>query len=186
MGGVKKFFYFYFGALVLMLTGIGVMGWLGYRLQQEGMVYLLFGILAVSALIALIVFICKRIQIRWLKIFTAVFSGMITLALAALMLVFFTWSSIFALPNYYNSFESPSGKGVVVLREYADESYTAMRYTAYPKAAAFFYNTDKPGEGDLVLDLLGTDELLYEWIDESTFHLFTSNSRLGEHWLKLE
>lgn len=186
MGGVKKFFYFYFGALILMLTGIGIMGWLGYRLQEEGMVYLLFGVLAVSALIALAVFICRRVQLRWVKIFTAVFSGLIIAVLAFMMFVFFAWVSEFILPGYYNSFKSPSSKAVVVLREYADESYTSVRYTAYPRVAGFFYDTDKPGEGDLTRELLSPDELLYEWTDENTFHLFADNPQIGEHWLNLE
>jgi len=200
---MKKFFIIYFAALILVLTAIGIMGQLGYRLLEEGIVFLLFGLLVVSALIALTVFIVKRISRRWLKTLTMVAGVGVTVIIALVMLVVFTFMTEFTVPAYYNSFESPSGKVAVVLREYSgNEELRQMRpivyddgtdqmglvYKAYPRVAGIFYDSRKPGEGELEIGLQSSAQLMYEWTDESTLRLFIRDAQpgdAGEHSLNL-
>ena len=204
MSGVKKFFYIYFAALILALTGVGVMGWLGYRLLEEGVVFLLFGLLVCSALIALTVFLCKRIDRKWLRTLTLVLGTALTIVSGLAMLLVFTVITEFSVPAYYNSFESPSGKTAVVMREYSmNEELREQRpmlyddgtdklglsYTAYPRVAGIFYDTKRPGEGQLEIGLHSDAQLMYEWTGDSTLHLFIDNAQAGdegEHSLTLE
>lgn len=204
MSGVKKFFYIYFAALILVLTGVGVMGWLGYRLLKESAVFLLFGVLICSALVALTVVLCKRIDRKWLRRLVATLGSALTIVVAVVLLVFFTIMSEFAVPAYYNSFESPGGRVAVVLREYsANEELRAQRpllnddgsdflgltYAAYPRVAGIFYDSRCPGEGALEIGLHSSAQLMYEWTDENTLHLFIRDPQpgdAGEHSLRLE
>lgn len=204
MSGVKKFFYIYFAALILALTGVGVMGWLGYRLQRESAVFLIFGVLVCSALVALTVFLCKKIEKTWLRRLTGTLGSALTIVAGIVMLVFFTIMSEFAVPAYYNSFESPSGRTAVVLREYSANAelrsqrsiidddgsdQLGLTYTAYPRVAGIFYDATRPGEGTLEIGLHSSAQLMYEWTDENTMHLFIRDPQPGdegEHWLTLE
>ena len=203
MQRIKYFFYAYFGVLILGLTGIGVMNWLGYKLMEEALVYLIFGILVVSALAALAVFICRRIHIKWLKVLGVGVSGVVILAAAGFMLMFFTLLGEFSVPKYYNSFTSPSGKTAVVLRTYSTNEelraqrplvnddgtdFLGLNYTAYPKAALFFYDSKRPGEGTVEIGFHSEAQLMYEWTDDDTLRLFIDNPQpgdAGEHSLKL-
>lgn len=200
---MKKFFIIYFAALMLALTFVGIMGQLGYRLLEEGIVFLLFGVLVVSALIALTVFLSKRVGKKLLRSIVMVLGSAITILLGLAMLVFFTFMTEFTVPAYYNSFESPSGKVAVVLREYSgNEELRQMRpivyddgtdqmglvYKAYPRVAGIFYDSQKPGEGELEIGLQSSAQLMYEWTDESTLRLFIRDALpgdAGEHSLNL-
>ncbi|MBQ8507521.1 MAG: hypothetical protein IJ466_08855 [Clostridia bacterium] len=200
---MKKFLIVYFTALILALTGIGIMGWLGYRLLEEGMVFLLFGMLVISALIALAVFVCRKVLNKVLKVAAVGVSGVICLAVGLGMLVVFTIMTEFSVPSYYNSFTAPSGKVAVVLREYStNEELRAQRpllnddgsdflglvYKAYPRVAGIFYDSERPGEGELEIGVHSSAQLMYEWTDENTLHLFIENPQAGdtgEHSLNL-
>lgn len=200
---MKKFLIVYFTALIVALTCIGIMGQLGYRLLKESYVFLLFGMLVVSALIALSVFVYKRVFNKVLKVVAVGVSGLICLAVGIGMLVVFTLMTEFSVPAYYNSFEAPSGKTAVVLREYSmNEELQAQRpllhddgtdflgltYKAYPRFAGIFYDSGKPGEGELEIGLHSAAQLMYEWTDDDTLHLFIRDAQpgdAGEYWLKL-
>lgn len=204
MQKVKYFFYVYFGLLILTLTAVGVMGWLGYKPVDAGMVYVLFGLLVVSALVALAVFICKRIHRNWLKVLGVGVSGVVILAVTVFMFTFFMYAGEFAVPKYYNSFTSPAGKTAVVLRSYSLDAelqklrplvyddgtdFLGLNYTAYPRVLRFFYRPDAAGEGTVEIGFHSQAQLMYEWTDENTLHLYIDNPQsgdVGEHTLVLE
>lgn len=196
LSGRKKFFIVYFAVLVLALTVIGVLRWLGYCLIEAGTEYFLFGVLLCSALVALTFFLSKRFERKWARLLTGVVGVAITFAAALVMIVMFTIMIDLTLPGYYNSFTSESGKTVVVMNQYStDEALRQARtdgelqgnveelgltYTAYPRALHFFYDSARPGEGKLEIGYASQAQLMYEWLDGDTFHLFIENAQPGD------
>ena len=192
--GHKRFFIIYFAILILLLTVLGIMRWLGYHLIEAGTEYFLFGVLLCSALVALTFFIVRRFYSKWSKILLVCIGIGITFIAAIAMIMVFSVMIEISLPGYYNSFTSPSGKTAVVLRSYSAErvaervegepqgSYEELgfSYTAYPKAAVFFYNSNKPGEGKLEIGCTSEAQLMYEWTDADTLHLFIENPQKGD------
>lgn len=201
--GHKKFFFIYFAILILVLTGIGVMRWLGYNLIEVGTEFFLFGLLLCSALLALIFFLLRRVYTKWLKILLGCLGIGVTFFAAVAMIMVFRVTMEITQPGYYNSFTSPSGKKVVVLREYSAElaaeraggepkgefEELGFSYTAYPQAAVFFYNANRPGEGRLEIGCASDAQLMYEWIDDDTLYLYIENPQtgdIGEYSITLE
>ena len=201
--GHKKFFIVYFALLIVVLTALGIMRWLGYNLIEANIEFILFGALICSALVALTFFLTRRIYSKWLKILMGCLGIGITFIAAVAMISVFKLVITLSVPAYYNSFTSPSGKTAVVLRQYSAElaaertegepqgeyEELGFSYTAYPKAAIFFYNADKPGEGKLEIGCASEAQLMYEWTDDDTLHLYIDQAQkgdLGEHFLKLE
>lgn len=192
--GHKKFFIIYFAILILLLTVLGIMRWLGYHLIEAGTEYFLFGVLLCSALVALTFFIVRRFDTKWLRILLGCVGIGITFIAAIAMIRVFSVMIEISLPGYYNSFTSPSGKTAVVLRSYSADraeeraggepqgTYEELgfSYSAYPKAAAFFYNANKPGEGMLEIGCMSSAQLMYEWTDENTMHLYIKNPEKGD------
>jgi len=192
--GHKRFFIIYFAILILLLTVLGIMRWLGYHLIESGVEYFLFGVLLCSALVALTFFIVKRFDTKWLKILIGCIGIGITFIAAMAMIMVFSVMIEISLPGYYNSFTSPSGKTAVVLRSYSAErvseriegepqgSYEELgfSYEAYPKAAVFFYNSKEPGEGTLEIGCTSAAQLMYEWTDDGTLHLYVDNPENGD------
>lgn len=203
--GHKRFFLIYFALLIFLLTALGFMRWLGFCLIEAGTEYFLFGVLICSLLVGLTFFLTRRIYSKWLKILLGCLGIAVTFIAAMAMIMVFTVMIEISLPGYYNSFTSPSGKTAVVLREYsADEALISQRidgepqgnyeelgfsYTAYPKAAIFFYNSKKPGNGRLEIGCTSPAQLMYEWTDDDTLHLFIENPQkgdIGEYSITLE
>lgn len=205
LSGRKKFIIGYFALLILALTAIGVMRWMGYCLIETGTEYFLFGVLLCSALVALTFFLSKRFERKWARLLTGVIGVAVTFALALVMIVVFTIMIEITLPGYYNSFTSESGRTAVVMSQYStDEALRLARtegelqgnveelgltYTAYPRAMHFFYDSARPGEGRLEIGYASEAQLMYEWLDSDTFHLFIENAQPGdegENILKLD
>lgn len=194
--GHKRFFFIYFALLIVVLTVIGILRWLGYYLIESGTEFFIFGVLICSLLVALTFFITKRIDRKWAKILAGTIGVGITFVAAVAMIMVFSVMIQVSLPSYYNSFTSPSGKTAVVLREYsADEALISQRiegepqgayeelgfrYTAYPRALAFFYDSDRPGEGELEIGCASGAQLMYEWADDDTLRLFIENPQPGD------
>ena len=201
--GHKKFFIIYFAILALMLTVLGVMKWLGYNLIEAGTEFFLFGVLVCSALVALTFVLVRRVYTKWGRILLGCAGIAIAFVAAVAMIMVFSVMIEISLPGYYNSFTSPSGKTAVVLREYSAElaaervegepqgNYEELgfSYTAYPKAAVFFYNANRPGVGKLEIGCASSAQLMYEWTDDDTLHLFIENPQrgdMGEYTITLE
>ena len=53
-------------------------------------------------------------------------------------------------------------------------------YAAYPKAAVFFYNSKELGEGNLEIGCTSAAQLMYEWTDDDTLHLYVDNPENGD------
>lgn len=210
--GMKIFFLIYFGVLILLLTGIGVMGWLGYDMIDAGVEYVLFGMLLVSALIAGAVWIVRRIGARIARITVGAICGALILALSLGMIYFFTLMLAVQLPQPYTTLESPDGRSVVVLRRLsADEArvearvealgadwdpeqgamdiFVGYRYAAHPRVARFFYERDASAGGELEIGLASGAQLMYEWPREDELRLYVEGAEAGdggELRLKLE
>lgn len=198
--GVKLFFAGYFAVLVLLLTAIGALNWLGYKMADISIQFVLLGLLACSALIAGAVWLVKRISSTAVKLLAGAVSGVLVLAVAAILLLVYSMSMFSNMPVFYTNLESPDGKGAVVLRsvsnnkEVADarradrlaadppsaaEEYElsdlAYSYTAYPRVAGFFYNMKKPCEGSVEIGCRSEAKLMYDWPDADTLHMYIEN-----------
>ena len=212
--GVKLFFAGYFALLVLLLTAIGAMNWLGYKMADISIQFVLLGLLACPALIAGAVWLVRRISNVALKLLVGTVSGLLAIAVAGILLLVYSMSMFSSMPVFYTNLESPGGKGAVVLRsvsndkEAADarradrlagdpssaaEEYEladlAYSYTAYPRAAVFFYNMKKPCEGSVEIGCRSEAKLMFDWPDEDTLHMYIENPEphdFGELTLNLK
>lgn len=196
LSGRKKFFIGYFALLILALTCIGLLRWLGYNLIETGTEYFLFGVLLCSGMLALTFHLSKRFERKWARQLTGVVGVAVTFVAALVMIVAFTILVEVSLPGYYNSFTSENGKTVVVMSRYStdaalrearsggelkgDLEELGLTYTAYPRALRFFYKSDLAGSGKLEIGYASQAQLMYEWIDENTFHLFIQNPQIGD------
>lgn len=198
--GVKLFFAGYFALLVLLLTVIGALNWLGYKMADISIQFALLGLLACSALIAGGIWLVKRISNTAIKLLAGAASGVLVLAVAGILLLVYSVSMFSSMPVFYTNLESPNGRGAVVLRSVsndkeaadarradrlaaepssaADEyelSDLAYSYTAYPRVAAFFYNMKKPCDGSVEIGCRSEAKLMYDWPDEDTLHMYIEN-----------
>lgn len=200
--GMKTFFFVYFMLLMLVLTFVGVMGTLGYEMIDASIKFVLFGLLAGSAMIGGAWWIVNRICTKWLKI--AVGASLTALVMALFLLLYITLSFLLinATPLPYAKLGSPSGKNVVILRKLSNDAVlaaermtaagkdasngpqseedTGYRYTAYPAVMNFFYNTKADAEGSLEIGVASAAELKYEWSDDHTLHMSITNPQPGD------
>lgn len=203
--GVKIFFIAYFALLVLSLTFVGVMGWLGYAMIDISIEYALLGLLICSALIAAAVFACRRLMHSWAKIITGTALSLLAAAAAAVLLALYSMSLFSAKPVHYTTLTSPGGRDVVVLRSLSTDSERADArraerlaanpaspadeyvlgdlgyvYTAHPRCMHFFYNKKVAAEGVLEIGCASAAELKYDWQDADALHMYIENPENGD------
>lgn len=200
--GMKTFFIVYFALLVLVLTFVGVMGWLGYEMVDASIKFVLFGLLAGSAMIAGTLWIIQRIWRKWLKV--VVGTGLTALSLAVFLLMYMALSFLLisATPLPYAKLGSPAGQNVVILRQLSNDSARAAEriaaagrdasagpqseadlgysYTAYPTVLNFFYNKKANVEGSVEIGTASAAELNYEWTDDATLRMTVTNPEPGD------
>lgn len=198
--GVKRFFLVYFALLILVLTFVGVMGWLGYEVVDASIVHVLFGLLLCSAVIAGGVFLSGRIMRGWLKVLVASGCTLLVLALCMVMMFLYSIMMFYSVPVHYTTLTSPAGADAVVLRRFSRDMEMAQlrrdvriandeavnpdeyefsdlgyEYLVYPEKLGFFYNTKAEAEGRLEISCLSDAQLMYEWTDDNTLHLYIEN-----------
>lgn len=194
---VKLFIIGYFALLILLLTFIGVMDWMGFKMLDMTLEFAFFTLLICSALTALTVWIVQRIMRSWIKVVVGSLAGIIILALAMGIMSMMSMMMLYNIPMHHTTLTSPSGDKAVVMRifsrdmEAADaraaerrsadpesdaEDYVladlAYAYTAYPRVAKFFYNSKCPSEGSVEIGCDSEGQLMYEWTDENTLHMY--------------
>jgi len=200
----KHFAIVFFGLLIVLLTFIGIMAWRGYVMVNMSTEYLLFGILIVSALIAGLAFLVKRIMFRAARIVAVVLGGLVIIVVAVVLLTFFTVMLNLNTPLHYSTLVSPEGKKVVVMREWgSDTELMDLRaadrwaadpeakegeftekdlghsYFAAPRVLGMFYDTNAKSEGYLEIGALSAAELKHEWNGES-LRLYIENPENGD------
>lgn len=200
--GMKKFFIVYFVLLMLVLTFIGVMGWLGYEMVDASLKYMLFGLLVGSGMIAGALALVRRIWRKWLKFAAGAVLTLVILAVIVLMYLVFSLLLVAATPLHYTTLTAPGGEAVVVMREISkDETNFAQRmeaagkdaaqgpgseadlgylYTAHPRKLYFFYDRDVSGEGGVEIGTASAARLMYEWTENSTLHMYVENPEPGD------
>lgn len=200
--GMRWFFIAYFALLMIVLSFIGVMGWLGYEMVDPGLKYMLFGLLFGSAMIAGALALVKRIWRKWLKVAVGAVLTIIILAVIVLMYVVFSLMLVAATPLHYTTLTSPEGVPVVIMRSLSeDERMLAQRmeaagkdiaqgpqseedlgylYTAHPRKLYFFYNKKEAGEGSVEIGCASEAQLMYEWTDNATLHLYVDAAQSGD------
>lgn len=198
--GVRLFLLVYFAALILVLTFIGVMGWLGYEMVNAPMKFMLFGLLMGSAMIAGSVWLVKRIWQKWVKIAVGAVLTVLVLAVIVVMYLAFTLILVAATPLHYTTLVSPLGENVVIMRQISnDEAMLTERmqakgldasqgpageddlgylYTAHSRKLVFFYN--KEGTGAVEIGSASAAQLMYEWMDDTTLHLYIDAPEPGD------
>lgn len=209
---IRVFLIGYFILLILLLTFIGVMDWCGYKMLDMTLEFAFFTLLICSALIALTVWIMRRIMRSWVKVVIGSIAGLVILALAMGIMSMMSMMLLYNIPMHYTTLTSPNGKDAVVLRLFsrdmdaanaraavrkAEESQPdgddyvlgdlAYEYTAYPRAAKFFYNSRKPSQGTVEIGCSSEGQLMYEW-EEDILHMYIENPEeydRGELTLKL-
>lgn len=171
------------GALMLVLTAIGVMSFFGYRLIEAAAIYMLFGILIVMLLGGLAIFLTRKVHRKNLRLITGTSLGLALATLAMLLLSFFVFVNNFYTPQQFAMLESESGRKVVVLRQisqkyayeraavnansalqYEDLGY---QYQIYPVFSKFFYNSKIAGEGELEIGCTSEAVLMHQWQGDS-------------------
>lgn len=200
--GVQVFFIAYFALLILVLTFVGIMGWLGYEMIDASIKFVLFGLLAGSAMIAGTWWVVKRIWRKWLKI--AVGAGLTALVLVIFLVMYMALSFLLisATPLPYAYIGSPGGQNTVILRQVSNDAALAeqrmiaagedpsngpqseddlgYRYSAYPTVLNFFYNKKANAQGSLEIGMASAAELKYEWTDDNTLCMTIENPQAGD------
>jgi len=194
---VKLFFIGYFALLILLLTFVGIMDWFGYKMMDMTLEFAFFTLLICSALIALAVWIVKRVMRSWVKVVIGSAAGFVILALAMGIMSMMSVMLLYNIPMHYTTLTSPGGKAAVVMRLFSRDmdaanaraaerrledpqsdaedyvlSDLAYEYTAYPKAAGFFYNSKKPSQGSVEIGCGSEGQLMYEWTDQNSLHMY--------------
>lgn len=193
---IKLFFIGYFALLILLLTFVGIMDWCGYKMMDMTLEFAFFTLLICSALVALAVWIVRRVMRSWMKVVIGSVAGFIILALAMGIMGMMSMMLLYNIPMHYTTLTSPGGQTAVVLRLFsrdmeaadaraaarrsadpdADEEYVltdlAYEYTAYPRVAKFFYDSRNPGEGSVEIGCGSEAQLMYDWMDENTLHMY--------------
>lgn len=200
--GVKRFMYGFFALLVLVLTFVGVMKWLGYALIDVSMEFALFGLLLVSALIAGTAGLTRRFSSRGARIATGSICTLVILALSLLLLSMSNFLMATQMPMQYTVLTAPDGRAAVVLRQLSasqermEARFAARgekmnanqvsiedfgyRYTAHPRVARFFYNEKCVPEGELEIGCASEAQLMYEWTREDELRLYVENAAAGD------
>lgn len=196
---IKMFFIGYFALLILLLTFVGIMDWYGYKMLDVTLEFAFFTLLLCSALIALAVWIVRRAMHNWVKAVIGSVAGIIILALAMGIMGMMSMMMLYNIPMHYTTLTSPGGRTAVVLRLFsrdmeaadaraaerraldpaADDEYVltdlAYEYKAYPRVAKFFYDSRKCGEGSVEIGCGSDGQLMYDWKDEHTLHMYIEN-----------
>ena len=200
--GVKYFVLGYFFLLILTLTFVGVMGRLGYAPVDASMVYALFALLVCSALVALAVWLVRRVSARGLRIAVGVASTILIALFAAALFAGFSLLLNTGAPQPYTMLTAPSGRKIVVLRQLsADGERIAARcaargetwdpdtatiedfgyrYLARPRVARFFYDAKAQAEGELEIGCASDAQLMYEWLDGDVLRLYVEGAHPGD------
>ena len=196
---VKLFITGYFVLLILMLTFIGIMDWCGYKMVDITLEFAFFTLLLCSSLVALTVWIVRRIMRGWLKAVVGSVAGIIILVLAMGIMGMMSIMLLYNIPMHYTTLTSPEGKTAVVLRMFSrdmeaadaraaerragnpesDAEYElvdlAYEYKAYPRVMKLFYNSGYSSEGSVEIGCGSEGQLMYDWIDENTLRMYIQN-----------
>lgn len=197
---IKVFLIGYFALLILILTFIGIMDWCGYKMLDMTLEFAFFTLLVCSALVALTVWVVRRIMRSWVKVVVGSLAGLIILALAMGIMSMMSMMLLYNIPMHYTTLTSPAGKTAVVLRLFsrdmdaanaraaerrdaeatADEvEYVlgdlAYEYTAYPRVAKFFYDSKNPSQGSVEIGCSSEGQLMYDWQGENVLHMYIEN-----------
>lgn len=200
--GIKLFFVVYFALLMLVLTFIGVMGTIGYEMIDASVKFVLFGLLAGSAMIAGTLWVMGKIYRRWLKIVVGASLTALVLAVFLAMYMALSFLLISATPLPYAYIGSPSGKNVVIMRRASTDSEMlsarlaaagkdpaagpqnqddlGYSYAAYPTVLKFFYNKKADVQGAVEIGMASAAELHYEWTDDNTLSMSVQNPQPGD------
>lgn len=191
----------YFILLVLMLTFVGIMNWLGYKMSDTTLTFALFALLVGSALAALLVWIVRKLNRRWLKLMIASIGTVGIALLIAGIMVTSSLLLLYSIPAQYTMLTSPNGKQAVLLRKFSrnmdavnaradacrasetnadDDEYVlddlAYEYIAYPQIGKFFYDSSRPAEGGVEIGCASAAQLMYEWRDDDTLYMYVENA----------
>ncbi len=205
-GKIKLFIIGYFALLILLLTFMGIMDWFGYKMLDMTMEFAFFTLLICSALIALAVWILKRVMRSWVKVVIGSVAGLIILALAMGIMSLMSMMLLYNIPMHYTTLAAPNGNEVAVLRLFSRdmdaanaraqvrraenpesdaEEYVlddlAYVYTAYPKVAGFFYDSKLPSQGNVEIGCSSEAQLMYDWVDENTLRMYIENPESYDH-----
>lgn len=182
--GVKLFFYVYFALLILVLTLVGIMGWMGCEMIDSSMKFILFGLLLGSALIAGAWWVVRRIWRKWLKIAVGAVLTAIILLVFLGMYFMFTLMLVAVVPLHYTTLASPAGEPVVVMRTTevldAEADQIAYHYSVHPRKLYFFYEKETAAEGDVQIMRGSEAQLMYEWTGEDQLHLYVGDAQSGD------
>lgn len=199
--GPKLFFAVYFVVLILVLTFIGFMGWLGYEMVDASIKYVLFGLLVGSAMIAGTLWAVKRIWRKWIKVAVASVLCILVLTVIVGMYLAFTLILVTATPLHYTTLTSPAGENVVIMRSLStnadmlaerlqakgldasqgpqSEDDFGYCYTAHAPKMRFFYNKESAG-GTVEIGMISAAQLMYEWTDDTTLRLYAGEPEPGD------
>lgn len=205
-GKLKWFFAGYFALLILLLTFVGIMDWFGYKMLDMTVEFAFFTLLICSALVALAVWVVRRVMRSWIKAVVGSIAGIIILALDMGIMSMMSMMLLYNIPVHYTTLISPNGKEAAVLRLFSrdmdaadaraqmrraadpesdSEEYVledlAYTYTAYPKIAAFFYDSRNPSQGSVEIGCNSEAQLMYEWLDEDTLRMYIENPEVYDH-----
>ena len=200
----KHFILILFAVLIALLTFIGIMNWRGYAMINMSTQYLLFGILVVSAMVAGLAALVKRIMSRAVKGIVVALGGIIIVVAAVVLLALSTFILNVNTPVPYTTLTSPAGKNVAVMREWGSDSdlmdlRAAERwandpeavegefekedlgysYFAAPKVMGMFYNKNAKTEGILEIGVMSQAQLMYKWEGE-VLTLYIENPEPGD------
>ena len=196
---IKLFFIGYFVLLILLLTFVGIMDRCGYKMLDITLEFAFFTLLSCSALIALTVWIVRRIMRSWVKVIIASLAGIIILTVAMGIMGMMSVMLLYNIPMHYTTLTSSAGQTAVVMRLFSRDMETAdaranerrlanpetsdeyvltdlaYEYKAYPRVAKFFYDSRHPGEGSVEIGCGSEGQLMYEWADEITLRMYIEN-----------
>lgn len=191
MNAIRKWFVpACIGILMLILTVIGFMSFLGYRMIEAVATYILFGLLVALILGKLCFWLTGKIRGKSWRLFAGLICTLIVAGIMVLLLTFFSFVSNFYTPHQFTVLKSESGLEVVVLRQVsqkyaieraADSPNSALQfedlgyqYQIYPVFSKFFYNSKQPAEGELEIGCASEATLMHEWNGDA-LHMFIQN-----------
>ena len=100
---IRIFLIGYFALLILLLTFIGVMDWCGYKMLDMTLEFAFFTLLICSTLVALTVWIVRRIMRSWMKVVVGSLAGLIILALAMGIMSMMSMMLLYNIPMHYTT-----------------------------------------------------------------------------------
>ena len=201
----KVLLFLYFGWLILVLTGIGIMNQLGYRMINSGLEYTLLTMLICSVIILLTCLLVRRMNSRVLKWIFGALGSVLTFGVGLVLLNFFMFLQIYNSPGFFTYLKSPAGETAVVLRgidmqeeqvraraelrrannpessmdEFVFEDF-GYSYSAYPRKLRYFYDADADVSGEIVIGCDSAAILMNEWLDDDTLHLFIQDPEAND------